>query len=312
MCSPLHPDTTRLETDRVTGEVYVACTPLPIDVAVVHAHAADADGNTRVDPKLIWMDSDLVRAAEATVITVEAVTPRSSFTDAPARTTYPGFVVDAVVHAPWGAYPTSNYPSYTHHEDFFEEYLSASRRRDHFSRFLGRTDHRSRRPGRLSRGQRRRGDDPRNHEEDHVSREVPGAGCTVDELMVVTLAREFTSDTRAFNGAASFIPVCAYRLARKTHAPGLVWAASSIAIDADPPAIPESHPVGRAVGRRHDAIQLPVRLLGPTPRELGTTRSRFAGRRSTGSATSTTRSSAPTPTPRSVFPEEAEWRTSAA
>jgi len=64
--------------------------------------------------------------------------------------------------------------------------------------------------------------------------------CTVDELMVVTLARQFTDDTRAFNGAASHIPVCAYLLARKTHAPGLVWAASSIAVDADPAGIGES------------------------------------------------------------------------
>lgn len=64
--------------------------------------------------------------------------------------------------------------------------------------------------------------------------------CTVDELMIVTLAREFTNETRAFNGAVSFIPVCAYLLARRTHAPDLVWAAGSIAIDADPDAIPES------------------------------------------------------------------------
>jgi glutaconate CoA-transferase subunit B len=63
---------------------------------------------------------------------------------------------------------------------------------------------------------------------------------TIDELMVVALAREFTNETRAFNGAVSFIPVCAYLLARKTHAPGLVWAASSIAIDADPPHLAES------------------------------------------------------------------------
>lgn len=63
---------------------------------------------------------------------------------------------------------------------------------------------------------------------------VPDAGCTVDELMVVTLAREFTNETRAFNGAVSFIPVAAYLLARRLHAPDLVWAASSIAIDADP------------------------------------------------------------------------------
>ena len=62
----------------------------------------------------------------------------------------------------------------------------------------------------------------------------------IDELMVVTLAREMTNETRAFNGAVSFVPVCAYLLARKMHAPGLVWAASSIAIDADPATIPES------------------------------------------------------------------------
>lgn len=64
--------------------------------------------------------------------------------------------------------------------------------------------------------------------------------CTVDELMVVTLARELDDDTRAFNGAVSFIPVCAYLLARRTHAPDLVWAASSIAVDADPARIGES------------------------------------------------------------------------
>jgi glutaconate CoA-transferase subunit B len=67
-----------------------------------------------------------------------------------------------------------------------------------------------------------------------------GAECTIDELMVVTLARQFNNSTRAFNGAVSFIPVCAYLLARKTHAPELVWAASSIAIDADPACLGES------------------------------------------------------------------------
>ena len=64
--------------------------------------------------------------------------------------------------------------------------------------------------------------------------------CGIDELMVVTLARQFDNSTLAFNGAVSFIPVCAYLLARKTHAPDLVWTASSIAVDADPAEIGES------------------------------------------------------------------------
>lgn len=66
------------------------------------------------------------------------------------------------------------------------------------------------------------------------------SAATIDELMVVTLARAFTNETRAFNGAVSFVPVCAYLLARRTHAPELVWAASSLAVDADPKSIPES------------------------------------------------------------------------
>ena len=70
--------------------------------------------------------------------------------------------------------------------------------------------------------------------------EVGGYGCTIDELMVVAVSRAMDNDTRAFNGAVSFIPVCGYLLARRTHAPNLVWAASSIAIDASPASIPES------------------------------------------------------------------------
>lgn len=66
------------------------------------------------------------------------------------------------------------------------------------------------------------------------------AEATIDELMVVTLAREFTNDTRAFNGAVSFVPVAAYLLARAIHAPELVWAASSIAVDASPAQLGES------------------------------------------------------------------------
>jgi len=69
---------------------------------------------------------------------------------------------------------------------------------------------------------------------------VSDAPYTIDELMIATLAREYTNDTRAFNGAVSFVPVCAYLLARKTHAPDLVWAAGSLAVDAQPKAIAES------------------------------------------------------------------------
>jgi len=131
----LHPETTRLETDPVTGEAYVACTPLPVDVAVVHAHAADVLGNVRVDPKLLWMDNEIVNAAGKTIVTVEKIVPHASFVAEPHRTTYPRFLIDAVVEVPWGAYPTSCFPNYTHDKEFFTAYSKAAADPDRFSGF---------------------------------------------------------------------------------------------------------------------------------------------------------------------------------
>jgi glutaconate CoA-transferase subunit A len=122
----LHPETTRIETDLASGTTYLACTPLPVDVAVVHAHAADEQGNVRVDPKLLWMDNEIINAATTRIATVERIVPHTEFTDAPHRTTYPHFMIDAVVEVPWGAYPSSMFPTYIHDREFFDSYTAAA------------------------------------------------------------------------------------------------------------------------------------------------------------------------------------------
>ena len=66
------------------------------------------------------------------------------------------------------------------------------------------------------------------------------AAWTVDELMIATLAATLDNDDQACNGMASFIPVIAFQLARLTHAPDLVWLASSIGLDARPDRVPAS------------------------------------------------------------------------
>ncbi len=132
----LHPDTLRQEVDPTTGEHYVACTRLPVDVALVHAHAADARGNVRVEPKLLWMDSEIVNAAAVTIATVERVVPGREFTDAPERTTYPRFMIHAVVEAPYGAFPTSLFPNYGHRSAFFDDYSTAARDPQTFKAFF--------------------------------------------------------------------------------------------------------------------------------------------------------------------------------
>ena len=63
---------------------------------------------------------------------------------------------------------------------------------------------------------------------------------TVDELMVAALSRQLESADQVCNGAASFIPVCAFALARATHAPELVWLAGAVGLDARPRRVPAS------------------------------------------------------------------------
>ena len=63
---------------------------------------------------------------------------------------------------------------------------------------------------------------------------------SIDELVVATLASYFRDGDQACNGMASFVPVAAFMLARATHAPGLVWIASSVGLEPRPRRIPAS------------------------------------------------------------------------
>lgn len=131
----LHPDLTSMQTDPASGQVYLACRPLAVDFAVVHAHEADPAGNVRMNPKLVWMDAEIVKAAATTIVTAERIVKTGSFTDEPGRTTYPRFAVDAVAEAPWGAYPTSCFPEYGYDARFLEDYVTAARAEDTWRAF---------------------------------------------------------------------------------------------------------------------------------------------------------------------------------
>jgi glutaconate CoA-transferase, subunit B len=63
---------------------------------------------------------------------------------------------------------------------------------------------------------------------------------TVDELMVARVARIFADGDQVVNGMASFVPVCAFMLARRTHAPNLVWLAGAVGLDPRPRRVPAS------------------------------------------------------------------------
>jgi glutaconate CoA-transferase subunit A len=123
----LHPERTREVLDEESGLRYVACAALKPDIAVIHAHEADRLGNVRMLPKMIWMDTEMVKAAERVIVTAERIVETDTFRAAPEQTAFPAFAVDHVVHAPRGAWPTSCWPEYSYDGDFYTAYQRAAR-----------------------------------------------------------------------------------------------------------------------------------------------------------------------------------------
>lgn len=87
-----------------TGELVVAVPALVPDVAIIHAHTVDAAGNAQVEGPA-YMDPEFARAARTVIVTAEEVVPSEAIVRHADRTLIPGFVVDAVVEVPFGAYP---------------------------------------------------------------------------------------------------------------------------------------------------------------------------------------------------------------
>jgi glutaconate CoA-transferase subunit A len=74
------------------------------DVSIIHVHQADIYGNARVFGTGI-AHVECALASKKVILSAEEIVETDEFRRDPGRTSIPHFVVDAVVHAPFGAYP---------------------------------------------------------------------------------------------------------------------------------------------------------------------------------------------------------------
>lgn len=94
-----------------TGEELTAVRALQPDVAIVHALRCDDEGNAQWDGTS-GPDVDMAKAARRVVVTCEEVVSREEIVRTAHMTKLPGYYVEAVVEAPFGAHPTSHIPRY--------------------------------------------------------------------------------------------------------------------------------------------------------------------------------------------------------
>jgi glutaconate CoA-transferase, subunit A len=136
----LQPENLRVIEDPFgSGRSVVACRALVPDVAIVHAHRADAEGNVQMDPTALWPDiRAFPKASRRVVVTVEEIVDTERLRAQPDRVILPSFAVDAVVHAPFGAHPTSCFPRYGYDDGFHRAWAGAARDPEAAREFLDR------------------------------------------------------------------------------------------------------------------------------------------------------------------------------
>ena len=90
------------------------------DVTIIHVQQADFRGNCRIDG-LTFADVEQAKASKALIITCEELLDDDYLKNVPDRNQIPFIHADAVVHIPFGAYPTACFKYY----DYDPVYLKA-------------------------------------------------------------------------------------------------------------------------------------------------------------------------------------------
>lgn len=120
-----------------TGEKYLALPAASPDVAIIHVHESDMFGNCRIRG-MKGVDHEMSRAAKHIIITTERLIPNEEIRSKPDQTFIPGYLVDAVVEAPFGAYPCQMAYEYASDEPFIARQLKIEKDPDEFARWCDR------------------------------------------------------------------------------------------------------------------------------------------------------------------------------
>lgn len=112
--------------DPFTG-IKVALLPaLILDVALIHVHRADKYGNCQVEG-ISGFALEMSRAAKRVIISAEEIVSDKEIRKYPDRTAIPYYLVDAVVHAPFGSHPGEMAYVYGRDEQEIKDWVTASK-----------------------------------------------------------------------------------------------------------------------------------------------------------------------------------------
>jgi acyl CoA:acetate/3-ketoacid CoA transferase alpha subunit len=116
----------RVVTDPFTGKPIALVPALNPDVGLIHVHQADVYGNARCfGPGVQPLETAM--ASRKVIVSTDEIVSHDDIRKDPGRTTIPYYLVDAVVYAPFGAYPGGLPGVYEMDFEHFGEYFGMER-----------------------------------------------------------------------------------------------------------------------------------------------------------------------------------------
>lgn len=99
---------------------------LVLDVALIHVHRADRYGNCQVEG-ISGFAVEMSRACKRLIVSAEQIVPTEEIRKYPDQTIIPYYLVDAVVHAPYGSHPGEMAYLYGRDEPGIREWVEMSK-----------------------------------------------------------------------------------------------------------------------------------------------------------------------------------------
>jgi len=123
-----------------TGQRVALLPALILDTGIIHVNRADRFGNCQIDG-ISGFAFEMARASKNLIVSAEEIVDTDVIRAAPDRTIIPYYLVDAVVHAPFGSHPGEMPGDYERDEAEYRAFIKAAKTVDDTTSFLDRTIH---------------------------------------------------------------------------------------------------------------------------------------------------------------------------
>ncbi len=130
----------KVARDPFTGLKVCLLPALILDVSIIHVHRADRYGNAQIDG-ISGFSAETARASKRVIISTEEIISTDEIRKYPERTIIPYYLVDAVVHAPFGSHPGEMAYFYGRDEPVIREWVESSRSAEGADAFMDKYIH---------------------------------------------------------------------------------------------------------------------------------------------------------------------------